>query len=119
MLVLLVLSGTLALASAESGSMKVKITTDKSAYIKGDKIRIYVHAKDMNGSAVGNALVQVALAHSGKSYAFDRKFTDVDGVATFTARLSTRMSSGEYVIFAIVSKLGFDAGVGTGKFKIF
>jgi len=118
-LTLLVLSGMFVFASAQSNYMKVKISTDKPVYVKGDKIRIYVHAKDVNGEAINGALVQLAFTQGAKSYAMQRIFTDDKGVAAFQIILSKKMSSGEYVIFAIVSKPGFNQGTGVGKFNVF
>gem|GEM_PF-5565868 len=115
---LLLLSCTTAAANAQS-NMKVTISTDKSVYVKGDKIRIYVHAKDLEGSAVSGALVQVAFKQGSKSYAMERTFTNSNGVAFFQIKLSKHMSSGEYFIFAILSKPGFNQGTATGKFYIF
>lgn len=116
---LLLLSCTTAATSAQSSNMKVTISTDKSVYVKGDKIRIYVHAKNLEGSAVSGALVQVAFKQGSKSYAMERTFTNINGVAFFQIKLSKHMSSGEYFIFAILSKPGFNQGTATGKFYIF
>jgi uncharacterized protein YfaS (alpha-2-macroglobulin family) len=99
--------------------MKVKISTDKSVYVKGDKIRFYVHAKDLQGNAVNGALVQLVFKQGSKSYAMQRTFTDSDGVAFFQIILSRHMNSGEYLIFALVTKPGFNDGIGLGKFYIF
>jgi uncharacterized protein YfaS (alpha-2-macroglobulin family) len=116
---LLLLSSMVAMVNAVSSNMKVKILTDKSVYVKGDKIRFYVHAKDLQGNAVGNALVQLIFKQGSKSYAMQRTFTDSDGVAFFQVKLSKHMNSGEYLIFALVTKPGFNEGTGLGKFYIF
>ena len=108
-----------ALASAQSNNMKVKISTDKPVYVKGDKIRIYVYAKDADGNAIKRALVQLAFTQGAKSYAMQRIFTDDNGVAAFKIILPKKMSSGEYLIFAIVTKTGFNQGSGVGKFNVF
>ena len=115
---LLLLCCTTAAANAQS-NMKVTISTDKSIYVKGDKIRIYVHAKDLEGNAVSGALVQVAFKQGSKSYAMERTFTNSNGVAFFQIKLSKHMSSGEYFMFAILSKPSFNQGTATGKFYIF
>ncbi len=115
----LLLSCMVATASAQSNNMKVKVSTDKSVYVKGDKIRLYVHAKDLQGNAVSGALVQLAFKQGSKSYAMERTFTDRNGVAFFQVKLSKHMSSGEYLIFAMVSKPGFNQGTGMARFYIF
>jgi len=100
-------------------AMKVTITTDKSVYIKGDKIRISVHTKDSNGNIIKHALVRLAFTQGAKSYAFDEIFANNMGVAEFRGKLPKNVSSGEYVIFAVVTKPGFEQGTGIGKFNVF
>lgn len=107
------------LANAELNNMKINISTDKSVYVRGEKIRIYLNAKDTSGNAVSSALVQLAFTNGQISYAMERTFTDKNGITVFKVVLPKKMSSGEYSIFAIVTKPGFNQGTGIGKFNVF
>ncbi len=112
------LSGMISVANAQP-QMKVTITTDKSVYIKGDKITIFVQTKDSQGKIIKHAFVRLAFTQGSKSYAFEEIFSNDEGIAKFRAKLPRNIASGEYVIFAIVTKSGFEQGTGIGKLKIF